>query len=443
MAEAFTDNSNASEHQENPISVLLLASKWLFDTYGLSTVNKSIVNNLRVVDPDRKKIKITCAVVEEDKNITDVQREDAAKYKVELRGGKQPRGSKEKPNIKWLDKYTGAYYMNLMRKDNYDFIIGHVPYLANCPLNLKDLYPDEVTKPKVILMIHELPKTSQGDTDEDTLLDWLSEADVVFSIGKAVESEIFACITSLTPEQQPIHKLYIPCFPLELFNVRGASAEGNKVQGTQNVTLMTGDRKDLEISGLDFPLAVASLSKASKHILDFDSVKTNFELLTNNKEDKDEWKKEFWELIQKEQSKGRSLHFKSDAPETIEKMKIHMRKSNLFILPLKLDSPLFGAEALSAVAAGVPVLVSSHSGMAALLKTIALDESIVHESSLRSDEETWKDRIIQMLVRPEGATQTADRLRKQLLLDTSIAHTHLDFTRIVTGKILYFFYFQN
>ena len=59
MAEEFPDNSSGSDAQENPISILLLATKWQFDTYGLSTVNKSLVNNLRVVDPEGKKIKIT------------------------------------------------------------------------------------------------------------------------------------------------------------------------------------------------------------------------------------------------------------------------------------------------------------------------------------------------------------------------------------------------
>ena len=441
MAEAFPENVSDKpddvevDKREKAISILTLATKWQFDAYGLSTVNKSLVNNLRVVDPEGKKIKITCAVVEEDKNIKDDQRKDAEKYKVKLRGGMQPRGPKEKPDIKWLDRNTGAYYMDLLRKDSYNFIIGHVPYLANGCLNLRDLYPETEPQPKVILMIHELPKTTEGDTDEDMLLEWLSEADIVFFIGKAVESEIISCISSLDPEQQPIHKLYIPGYPLELFKVRRAATERKNVQGTQNVTLMTGDRKDLEISGLDFPLAVASTATASKHILEFDGVKTNFELLTNNKEDKEEWKKEFSGLIQQEEFKGRSLHFQSDAPESLEKLKIHMRKGNLFILPLKPDSPLFGTEALSAVAAEVPILVSLHSGMASLLKAIAQDESIVHESSLRSDEETWKDRIIQMLVRPEEAKRTANRLKELLLLDTTIAHTHLDFIRIVTGKM--------
>ena len=424
------------EDSKSAISVLFLATKWQFDTYGLSTVNKSLVNNLRTTDSSGQKIKITCAVVEEDKNIKEDEKKDAEKYKVKLKGAKQPRGPKKKPARDWLDQSTGAYYLDLFIEDTFDFIIGHVPYLANGCFNFKDMYSHKDKKPKIVLFVHGLPKTAAGDIDDDSLLEWLGDSDVVFSLGKEMESEILSCIASLPPEQQPIHKLYIPAFPVELFNVRRGKVDANKVRGTQNVILMTGDRKDLEISGLDFPLAVASISRASKHILDFDSVKTNLALLSDNKEDKEEWKKEFSDLLGKEGSKRRSLNFQPDTPETLEKLKTYLRKGNLFILPLKPDSPLFGTEALSAVAAGVPILVSSHSGMASILETIAQNESVVQESSLESDEETWKDKVIRKLVKPEDSQRIANTLREQLLLDTKITQTHLDFARIICGKIL-------
>ena len=278
MAEAFPENPEDTEldKYEDIISVLLLATRWQFDTYGLSTVNKSLVNNLRMVDPEGIKIKMTCAVVEEEGKIKSDQKEDAEKYKVQLRGAKQPRGPRKKPNKEWLDNSTGAYYLDLVRENSFDFIIGHVPHLTNGALNIRDIYAATENKPKVILMIHDLPRTSDEATDQDTLLEWLSEADTVFSVGKEVEAEVLSSITSLPSEERPVHKLYIPRFPLELFNVRQDIAEGNKVQGTQNVTLMTGDRKDLDISGLDFPLAVASTFRASQHILDFDGVRSNF-----------------------------------------------------------------------------------------------------------------------------------------------------------------------
>ena len=391
------------------------------------------------MDPDGKKIKITCAVVEEEKKVKDDEREDAEKYKVKLQGAKQPRGPKEKPNIKWLDSSAGTYYPDLVRKGTYDFIIGHIPYLANGPLNIRDLYAESEDKPKVILMIHDLPRTADGETDEDTLLEWLSEADVVFSVGKEMEAEIISSIASLPPEEKPVHKLYIPSYPIELFNVRQETVQGNKIRGTQNVTMMTGIKKDLEVSGLDFPLAIASVSDAAKHILEFDGIKTNFTLMTDIKEDKARWRKEYEELTKGQEALGRALKFQSDSPDNFEKLKAQLRKSNLMIFPLKLGSSLFGSEALSAIAAGVPVLVSNHSGMASVLEMIFQDDSVVRESSLHSNAETWKTEILQKLLRPIDAQLKATRLREQLLLDTSIAQTHLDFVWTIVGKILFYY----
>ena len=175
---------------------------------------------------------------------------------------------------------------------------------------------------------------------------------------------------------------------------------------------------------------MSSAAGASKHIQDFEELKTNFTVLTDLEEDKEKWKQEFSELIQKEDSKGCSLFFRSDTPENLEKLKTHMRRSNLFILPLKADSPLFGTEALSAVAAGVPILVSTHAGMASVLKTKYQDASILK----KSDTETWKDGILSKLLTPEVSQQMANRLREELLLDTHIAQSHLDFTATVVGK---------
>ena len=197
--------------------------------------------------------------------------------------------------------------------------------------------------------------------------------------------------------------------------------------------MMIGN-KDLEINGVDFPLAVASVSGASKHILEFDSVKMNFVVLTDNKDDKDEWRKEFTEIVKAEEVQARALTFQSNFPENVEKLKTQLRKSNLMILPLKLGSSLFSSEALSAIAAGVPVLVSSHSGMAALLKMICQDESVVKDSALQPNVKTWREGILQKLMRPEDSQQRADRLREQLLLDTTIAQTHLSFIGTVVGK---------
>ena len=194
MAEVFLEEPSPSElhPDERLISILFLAIRWQFDTYGLSTINKSLINNLRLLDPEGKTVKITCAVVEEEGKISCIDLRDAEKYGIVLKGTKRPMSKKKgkKPKLKWLDEHTRSYYHHLMQDQNYDFIIGHAPYLANVCFNLKNLYENKNHSPTTILMFHALPKDENGDIDDEMVSDWLNEADVDFSVGKAVESEL-------------------------------------------------------------------------------------------------------------------------------------------------------------------------------------------------------------------------------------------------------------
>ena len=223
MAEAFPLED--PDRHENIISVLILAVKWQFDTYGLSTINKSLVNNLRLVDPDAKTIKITCAVVEEEGKIKDADVKDAEKDGVVLKGAKRPmrRKKQSKPSLEWLDEYPGTYY-RYFQDHNFDFIIGHAPFLANGCFNLKDIYKETDQTPKIILMFHALPKDEDGDLDDETLMEWLTKADVVFSVGKAVADELVPFLAGINEENSPSHKVYIPSYPVELFHIQGSGA---------------------------------------------------------------------------------------------------------------------------------------------------------------------------------------------------------------------------
>ena len=331
-----------------------------------------------------------------------------------------------------MDESITAYYLHLVQDQNYDFIIGHAPYLANGCLNLKDIYKNRKDTPKVILMFHGLPKDENESIDNETLLDWLNEADVVFSVGKAMEDEVLSYIESPDPEKRPVHKVYLPSYPMDMFDIKQDDNEG-KVRGTQNVCMMSGENKDLDINGLDFDLAVTAAAKASEHIGDFDRVRINLTLLAAEEAEKTKWKKTFEEVLHSENLKDTGLSFQAEGSLDIDKMQVHMRKSKLFLLPLKQDSPLFGTEALSAIAAGVPVLVSRYSGIAALLRDMQHSDAVVHKDKLEINTENWKKRIIQKLVNPVETQRAATRLREQLLLDTSVAQTHLDFINTIAG----------
>ena len=355
------------------------------------------------MDPEAKKIKITCAVVEEEGKIKEDELRDAEKHGVQLRGAKQPRGTKKKPNMEWIDESTAKYYHHLLKGNTYDFVIGHSPHLANGCFNFRDICELQGNPPKIILIIHELPKNSDGDVDEDQLVDWLKKADVVFSIGQVLHAEVAPYITSMEPKDRPVHKMYIPSYPIELFNLQREIFKGNILEVTQNITMMTGEKQDLEINAPDFPLAVASTAAASEHISLTGGTRTNLVMLTGKKEDTEQWKKNYQEVLDCNEIKQKGLNFQCVAPENMEQLKAQMRKSNLFLFPSKFNSLIFGTEALAAIAAGVPILVSRHAGVATLLGKMAEDEPVVDETDAEPKEETWKERIFRKIVNPEAA----------------------------------------
>ena len=144
-------------------------------------------------------------------------------------------------------------------------------------------------------------------------------------------------------------------------------------------------------------------------------------MFTEKYDEKMEWTKEFKGNIQYEV-----------IPDA-EDLKHQMRYCKLFLLPLNVSSPLFGTEALSAIAVGVPILVSGHSAVGSLLLEIDANNSVVSET----EEHRWIHRISQKIANPDEAQREANNLKDQLLLDTKIPSTHLDFINIITGVYSY------
>ena len=290
-------------------------------------------------------------------------------------------------------------------------------------------------------MFHGIPKDEKGGTDDDMVFDWLNEADIVFSVGKAVANELIPYVEAIAEETRPIHKMYIPSYPIELFHIV-REKKGKEVVGTQNITMMSAEFKDLDVTGLDFPLAVNATIGAAEHIRDFDGVRTNLTMLAAHEDDRGKWKSAGDEMLRRQTAHHTGLSFKAEVPADITKLQFYMKRSSLFLLPLKSDSPLFGTEALSAIAAGVPVLVSKYSGLASFCHKILGDESVVFETS-KSATDTWRDRILERLLKPRESQQVAERLREELLLDTSIVVTHLDFVNIIAGTFIFGSYKNN
>ncbi len=395
----------------------------------MSTITRDLVNALRTVDPDDVVINIDGAVLEKEGQISEGETRAAEARGVRLVGAKEPRGSKKPLSLEWLNELSASYYRHVVARKDYDVIIGHAPHVASGTLNLRDVCVERGCHPRVILMVHSLPKNQDDEVDEDSLLDWLSEADSVFSIGQGVWDEVSSYIGALEPHQVPEHRMYLPGFPVELFSVT-PEVKDNKAVGTQTVAMMTEEGCDPGSTSLDFALAVNATLHVAQSLRQREGLRVNLSLVTD-KPHTEQWKKHFTDVLTDQNSNAQTgLKFQCFTPETLEKLRTHFKRSNLFLLPLKSDSPLFGQEALSAAAAGTPVLVSRFCGVAVWLKSLGDAASVVWGS----DADVWASRVAQTLLAPAEATRRAEELRKQLLLNSQIAASHLDCVKTVTGR---------
>ena len=426
----------AEDDPDDPISLLFLSPKWQCDTYGVASVVRSLVNDLWLTDPDGLKIQMTCAVLQEDGKINKADVADAGKHNVKLRGVKVHRSVKKIPTAEEINSSTQFCYRYLAEAHKFDFIIGHIPYFADGALNFQDLCRDIRKPSKVILLAHALPRTNENDIDEDTLLEWLNEVDAIFSIGGIMKSEIQAYINCLEEKNRPVHHLYIPGCPAELLTILQENRT-NPLRGSQNITVMTTEQKNLKVSGLNYELAVASSALASPKIQELSETeaKVQFLVLATDGEERKIWEESFIEIKERQQTKDKRMAFQFQTIGDIKKLKSLMKRIAVMLLPLKPDSSLFGVEALMAAYSGVPILVSSNCGIASLMDSLVEGEAIVRNTtgSLQKDSEIWCDRIYQKMSDLQNAQKVAQSLRGTLLLDTSIAASHIEFIKIVTG----------
>ena len=139
----------------------------------------------------------------------------------------------------------------------------------------------------------------------------------------------------------------------------------------------------------------------------------------------------------RQQTEDQRMAFQFQIIDDMERLKSLMKRTAVMLLPLKPDSPLFGVEALMAAYSEVPILVSSNSGIAPLMDSLVEGEAIVRNTTgrLQKDSEIWCDRIYQKMSDPQNAQKMAQSLRGTLLLDTSIAASHVEFIKIVTGML--------
>ena len=336
-----------------------------------------------------------------------VHLEEALSEKVNLRGMVCPKGEEIKlPEIRRINELSAAYYHHLFDEDSYHFIVGHAPMMAHGAVNLKNVCKGNKA-PKVVLVIHGLPKTEEGFLNSKLLLSWIKNTDIVFSIGE-VDKNV---LKRYTYGMQ--YETYIPIYKFDSAEITSAE-EGKRHQ----ITILNG--RELGYTYIDLKLAVDAADKAAEQIQRVrksGKAKISVQILSGVEKIQDDHDTgtHTFQVRNKD-----SLSITYFQPEDIETLMVRMMGTDLLLLPLEEKYPVFGIEALNAAVAGIPILVSEESGMAALLRDIEENkESIVRVTPGR-EISGWADKIEGKLTDPM-AFDKAKRLKLELLNDARIA----------------------
>ena len=411
----------------NQISALLLTTRWLFDFTNITSVTRSIVNTLRFYNPSDLKINITCAVLALDGNIEQIQLDDADKENVRLRGAIPPQGEdKTTPEIRWINQLSSSYYQSLLNDNSYNYIIGHAPLLAFGAANLRGTWKGP-NSPKVVLMVHALPKTENGNIDKQLLCNWMKGTDVVFSIGETESKKLKRFVYG------KLHHVYIPLYPLKSIATSGTPV-------FQKVTLIVG-KKETGYNGIHVKLAIAATARAVEQISG--TLKTQIVFVGDEPAVESDLKVIFDSTFKQLGMRKDLLEFcflpsewKTESRMTLKKC---ITESTLFLLPLKKNYSVFGLETLTAALAGIPILVSENCGVAALLRDAGEDaHSVVNQrKDFDSNVRGWAEQISEKISKRSEARDEATKLRESLLKSTHIGTTHLKFISTIIRKCFF------
>ena len=416
--------------------MLFLSPSWKHDAYGITCVNKSLLNNLWIADPNGHTLELSCGVLQENNKISQRDFADATKHNVKLFGCILPRGVRQLPKLEEIDKYCPMFFQHVNIHD-YTYLVGHVPYLANAVFALRDSLQDVTCIPKMILIIHALP-ILDGETDEELLLEWLRDAHMVLSVGHSMHDDVGAYIAQLDENQRPIHLLYLPGCSVDFLSIQRNKQD--TLHGTQTILTLTGAKRDMQVKGLDFDLAVASSTKATDSLMSQAIPTQNLKLrlctVGTTSTERYLWEEDFAQAKGKMATKykllGHSFYGLGESGDLTR----HLKTGSLCILPFQADSSIFGIEALWAAQAGIPLLVSGNSGISNYFYRVFQDDPIIEQQGdFTQDVEAWSSRIEQKLLNPAEAHRIAGAIRQKCLLDTTIAATHLEFTKTITGTL--------
>ena len=366
------------------LNVTLLGSEWESTKGGLSTFNRELAIYLA----KNTNVKVSMYLPqcsEEDKRA-------AAKLRVDLL--KAERKPAYDP-IEWLASVPREHCM--------DVVIGHGIHLGRQIPRIKELRPNckwiqfVHTDAEELGMSKDYPNpTAKGEKKHEAEVELCECADQVAAVGPKL-AETFARYLRPSGKDRDVIN-FIPGIFSEFSNVNQAAED---VEVFCVLVFGRGDREDFRVKGYDIAAcAVAELKDKEC------SFKLMFVGAPDGEEDRVR-KRFIKEGISQSQLIVRST-------KNREQLAKQFCEADLVIMPSRTEG--FGLAALEALSAGLPVLVSSNSGIGKALKKVPFGSNCVVNSE---KPKTWAKAI-----RRVRSTERKIRLQEAILLRQIYAETY-------------------
>ncbi|XP_019624808.1 PREDICTED: uncharacterized protein LOC109470331 [Branchiostoma belcheri] len=387
-------------------AILLLHDEYGKYKEGVSSTHRQLVLTLREHRPN---IPLFSTVL----NATDADKQDAHHDGVELLLPQVYTGDPREPSLAWLTFDHHSRYPHLPSKVR--SIVGHFDITNKAAVNLKQRFPNA----KVILFTHDIPEDTENykgaekamciEAKKKSILEDAKEADVVFSLGNKIFDYFQNEFRAICDEEKPPHHVKFVPRPSKIFE----DARPVYIEAETMVVLSIGRVTSLTAESLSIVAERRNIKWRASVVNNEDDFKASKEILDHSK----------------------STHlqvtlYRCDSQEDICQ---HMMQAHLVLMPSCAEP--FGLIGLEAIAAGVPVLVSSKSGLADFIKEHIkeLRHSIVEMMEFSKEGAKHLAKSIEDILKNNKTEfEDAARCKKKLLSTEYWKESHHQFIKACT-----------
>ncbi|CAH1247172.1 MFHAS1 [Branchiostoma lanceolatum] len=401
-------------------SVLLVSDEFCTSKGGISTINLNVARKLTAAGAE-----VYATVLE----ASEQDERDAERDRVILLKPRLDADSSAKPSLEWLTVYHSVHFPHI--PPDICCIVGHVDVTSRAARKIKE---ERFPHAKLAMFGHVAPEeTEHYKSDEKALgvgkkeasiQEDIGKADVVFSVG----ARIYRHYDRFLRRNRVDHNIFLP-EPSKVFREANVSfdEESRKVRKPERSVLSVGRVRDVEmLKGHD--LAAGAIDKVAQRLDGQYTLRLRVRGIDEN--DFKESKRILEEKLRSGRVKPTLLPY-----GTQEDIRRDMENCHLVLMPSRAEP--FGLVGLEAIAAGVPVLISEHSGLAELIEELSdrlgqpkFRHCIVKmkgDTATDGDAEKWAERIEDVLKNARSEFEEARAFREKLLASKYWEESHQKF----------------